>query len=336
MDANECGMLQLTSKGLYCPAGGFHIDPWGPVETAVVTHAHADHARSGMGHYVVSRSGESLLRKRVGAGIGATVPGFGERLRLGGVEVSLHPAGHILGSSQVRIAGPGGVTVVTGDHNASHAHPAAEPFEVVPCDTLITESTFGMPVYTWPDPGVILEAIHGWWRGNREAGRTSILPCYPLGKTQRILAALDPRVGPIAVAGPGRAFLTLYREAGVVLPEVLDLTAETVPVLKGEGLVLISFAGQEPALLKRLQPLSYGAASGWMRIRGVRRSRDFDRGFVLSDHSDWHGLLRCVRESGARRIGVTHGQTEVFARYLREEEGLDSFAVPTRFESGGD
>ena len=167
-------------------------------------------------------------------------------------------------------------------------------------------------------------------------GRTSILPCYPLGKTQRILSALDAETGPIAVAGPGRAFLPLYESAGIRFPPCLNLTGETVPELKGKGLVLVSFAGQEPALLKRLHPVSYGAASGWMQIRGVRRSRDFDRGFVLSDHSDWEGILRCVCESGAKRVGVTHGQTEIFSRYLREVEGIDSFPVPTHFESGGD
>lgn len=332
----QSDILQLSSAGLYCPAGGFHIDPWKRAPLAVVTHAHSDHARSGMGAYIGSAAGEALLRKRVGQGIELTALAFGEPLTVGEVTLSLHPAGHVLGSAQVRIEHKGQVTCVTGDHNATHAHPAAEPFEPVPCDLLITESTFGLPVYRWPAQEQVMEDIHEWWRKNQAAGRTSILPCYPLGKTQRILSALDAGTGPIALAGPGRAFLPIYEEAGVVFPPCLNLTEATVPELKGKGLVLVSFAGQEPALLKRLQPLSYGAASGWMQIRGVRRSRDFDRGFVLSDHSDWEGLLRCVRESGARRVGVTHGQTDVFARYLREAGGIDSFPVPTHFESSGD
>jgi putative mRNA 3-end processing factor len=180
---------------------------------------------------------------------------------------------------------------------------------------------------------VVLAAIQEWWAANRERGLTSVLPCYPLGKTQRILAGLEPE-GPIAVVGSGRAFLPLYAERGVRLPPVMDLTEETVADLKGSGLVLISFAGSEPKLLSRLRPLSWGAASGWMQIRGVRRGRDFDRGFVLSDHSDWGGLLRSVRESGARRIGVTHGQTAIFSRYLREQ-GWDAFPVATHFEAAG-
>ena len=289
-----------------------------------------------MGEYFVSKSGEALLRERVGKTSAVRSLAFGEGITLGGVEVSLHPAGHILGSSQVRIAGSTGITVVTGDHNATHEHAAAEPFEAVPCDTLITESTFGLPIYQWPNPEHVMEALHAWWKGNQKAGRTSVLPAYPLGKTQRILASLDPEVGPIALAGAGRGFLPLYGAAGIALPDCLPLTEETVPELKGRGLVIFSFAGNEPALLKRLQLLSRAGVSGWMQIRGVRRSRDVDRGFVLSDHSDWAGLLRCVRESGARRVGVTHGQTEAFARYLQEGEGLEAFTVPTRFESGGD
>lgn len=332
----QSDILQLTSSGLYCPAGGFHIDPWKKVPLAVITHAHSDHARTGMGKYIGSSSGEALLRKRVGQGIDLTALEFGKTLRVGEVLLSLHPAGHILGSAQVRIEYKGQVTCVTGDHNVSHTHAAAESFEPVPCDLLITESTFGLPVYQWPAQELVMSEIHNWWKRNLQLGRTAILPCYPLGKTQRILSALDASIGPIALVGPGRAFIPIYESAGVEFPPYLNLNEDSVKDLKGKGLVLISFSGQEPALLKRLQPLSYGAASGWMQIRGVRRSRDYDRGFVLSDHSDWEGLLRCVRESGARRVGVTHGQTEIFARYLREVEGIESFPVPTHFESGGD
>lgn len=333
---SKSDILQLTREGLYCPAGDFHVDPWKPVPRAVVTHAHADHARGGMAAYICSATGEGLLRQRVGKESIITALPFGEFKEFGAARVSLHPAGHVLGSAQVRIEVGGQVTVVTGDHNATHRHATAEPFEPVPCDTLITESTFGLPIYQWPEPEAVMAEIHGWWRRNQAAGRTSILPCYPLGKTQRILAALDPETGPIAVVGNARGFLPFYEAAGIRFPETIDLSPETVPEIKGRGLVLISFAGQEPALLRRLQPLSHGAASGWMQIRGVRRSRDFDRGFVLSDHSDWPGLLRCVRESGARRIGVTHGQTDAFSRYLSEALGLETFVVPTWFESGGD
>jgi putative mRNA 3-end processing factor len=326
----------MTSAGLYCPAGGFHIDPWKKVPHAVVTHAHSDHARSGMGHYYCSASGEQLLRIRVGKNVALTPLDFGESIFIGKAEVSLHPAGHILGSAQVRIEVDGKVAVVTGDYNSTHVHAAAEPFVPVACDLLVTESTFGLPIYQWPSEKEVMDEIHRWWRGNQTMGRTSILPCYPLGKTQRILSSLDPETGPVAVVGPAMEFYPAYRAAGVEFPDVVDLNDFTLPEIKGNGLVLVSFAGQEPPLLKRLQPLSFGSASGWMQIRGVRRGRDFDRGFVLSDHSDWKGLLQCIKDSGARRVGVTHGQTEVFSRYLREVLDLDAFVVPTHFESGGD
>lgn len=326
----ESSLLQLTSEGLYCPAGGFHIDPGKPVPLAVVTHAHSDHARPGCGEYITSASGAGLLRLRVGKGTAIRALGFQEPLKIGAVRLSLHPAGHILGSAQVRVEHEGRVLVVTGDYNCSQTHPAAEPFETVKCDILVTESTFGLPVYQWPPVETVMEEIRDWWAENRRQGRTSVLPCYPLGKTQRILAALDGSDGPVALAGPGRDFLPFYREAGVRFPDVHDLNPETVPLLKGRGLLIHSSAGKEPALLRELEPVSMGSVSGWLQLRSFRRSRGSDRGFVLSDHADWNGLLRCVRESGARKVGVAHGQTEVLARYLAEEMGLDTFVVPGR------
>jgi putative mRNA 3-end processing factor len=333
---SETDLLKVTSSGLYCPPGDFYIDPWRPVPRAVVTHAHADHARSGMGAYWCAASGEELLRLRVGREAVVNALPYGQPTRLGEVRLSLHPAGHVLGSAQVRMEAGGEVAVVTGDHNATHAHAAAEPFEVVPCDVLITECTFGLPIYQWPDPAEVREELLEWWRHNRRKGRTSVLPCYPLGKSQRVLAALAGEDAPVALHGAGRAFLPHYEAAGILFPPLTGFDEAGLRALKGDGLVLISFAGSEPAILKKLGPLSFGAASGWMRVRGMRRNRDFDRGFILSDHSDWNGLLHCIRASGARRIGVTHGQTEPFARYLTEQLGLESFVVPTRFESGGE
>ena len=286
--------------------------------------------------YWCAASGEELLRLRVGREAVVNALPYGASTTMGEVRLSFHPAGHVLGSAQVRVEGQGEVAVVTGDHNATHAHAAAAPFEPVPCDTLITECTFGLPIYQWPDPDEVWEDLRQWWRRNRERGRTSILPCYPLGKTQRVLAALAGEEAPIALHGNGRSFLPHYASAGIRFPDLTGLDEAGLRTLKGNGLVLISFAGNEPAFLKKLGNLSFGAVSGFMQVRGMRRNRDFDRGFVLSDHSDWHGLLRCVRASGARRIGVTHGQTDAFARYLALELGLESFVVPTHFESGGE
>ena len=321
-------IVEMTSAGLYCPLGGFHVDPTRRVLRAVITHAHSDHARRGMGTYYCSKSGAPLLRQRVGKNISMTALDFGREEKIGEVVVSLHPAGHILGSAQVRIEHKGQVVVVTGDHNATHVHGAAEPFESVTCDLLITESTFGLPIYKWPDQETVISELHDWWAKNQAMGKVSILPCYPLGKTQRILSALNPEQGPIALTGAGRAFLPFYRAAGVDLPEVLDLTEDTLPELSGSGFLLGSFAGKPPPLVERLGPLSHGAVSGWFQVRKMRNSQNCDRAFVLSDHSDWDGIMTCIQKSGATRVGVTHGETTLLSRYLREEQGLDAFPVP--------
>lgn len=325
----------MRPEGLYCPAGDFYIDPWRPVARAVITHAHSDHGRPGMAAYWCSSTTEPLLRQRVGRESRIQGHPFGESFALGRALISLHPAGHVLGSAQIRIEVGSRVAVVTGDHNASHIHGAAEPYEPVPCDLFITESTFGLPIYRWQPWQQTLAEIHDWWRLNRAAGRTSILPCYPLGKTQRILAALDPAAGPIGVNGAALPMLEHYHRAGVALPEVIDDVPGNLDTLRGRGLVLVSFAAREPAWLRKLQPLSFGTASGWMQVRGNRHQAGADRGFVLSDHSDWEGILQAVKASGARRVGVTHGQVHALSRYLRECADLEAFVVPTHFESGG-
>lgn len=317
----------MTRSGLYCPSGDFYIDPNRRVEKAVITHAHSDHARRGMAEYICSKSGEQLLRLRVGQKANIQAVAFGEEIRVGKATVSLHPAGHILGSAQVRISYGGQVAVVTGDFNVRDRHDAAEPFEIVECDLMVTESTFGLPVYRWPDPKEVMDELNGWWKCNRDLGKATVLPCYPLGKTQRILTGLDSAIGPISVVGAGRDFLRYYEEAGVRFPPVVDFGEDTVPDLKGRGFLIVSAAAEPSPLLSSLGPIAYGAVSGWLQVSKMRMGRSFERGFVLSDHADWDGLLQCVKKSGARRVAVTHGQTEVFARYLREMLVIDAFAM---------
>jgi putative mRNA 3-end processing factor len=320
-------IVQMTTSGLYCPAGDFYVDPNRRVQRAVITHAHSDHARRGMGEYVCSQSGENLLRTRVGQKAMIRAIPFGEEIRIGEARVSLHPAGHILGSAQVRIHHNGQTVVVTGDFNTRDKHSAAEPFEIVECDLMITESTFGLPVYRWPNPEVVFANLNTWWASNRDMGKATVLPCYPLGKTQRILAGLNPDIGPISVVGAGREFLPFYEAAGVEFPPVLELSEATVPVLRGGGFLIVSAAAEPSPLLSSMGSIAYGAVSGWLQVRKMRMGRMFDRGFVLSDHADWDGLLHCVQASGAKRVAVTHGQTEVFARYLRDVIGVDAFAL---------
>ena len=328
-------MISVTNKGLYCKAGDFYIDPWRPVAHAVVTHAHADHARPGNGSYLGAESGRGILRERLGGKAEIDTLPFGEERRIGGARVSFHPAGHLLGSAQVRIEVDGEVWVISGDYKIQ-PDPSCERFEVVPCDTFVTESTFALPVYRWPDSEAVFREINDWWRLNQSLGRTSVLFAYALGKAQRILCGIDPSIGPIGVHGAVDKLNVHYREAGRPLPETLRASRETAEALRGRGLILAPGSAQNTPWIRRFAPYSTASASGWMQVRGVRRRRALDRGFVLSDHADWDGVLATIRATGARRVGVSHGFTDVLARWLREEAGLEAFVVPTRFGAGGE
>ncbi len=329
-EARADDLLQVGPSGLWCPAGGFHVDPWRPVERAVVTHAHADHARPGSEAYLASASGEALLRERLGDVTLETLA-WGERRRIGDVTVSLHPAGHVWGSAQVRVEREGEVWVVTGDYKV-HGDPVAEPFELVPCHTLVSECTFGLPIYRWPEPESVYRAIDAWWRENREAGRTSVLFAYSLGKAQHVLGAVDASQGPLLCHGAVERMNEAHRRAGVALPDTRYADAAAARATRGEALVIAPpSSGGRPGWLRKFGPTSTAFASGWMQVRGVRRRRAADRGFVLSDHADWNGILQVVRESGAERVGLTHGKTAPMVRYLREE-GWDAWSLPTRWE----
>lgn len=330
-------LVTLTPEGLFVPAAGLHIDPWGRSEQAIVTHGHADHARGTARHVLTAASGVGILRTRLGKGASVEGVAFGERLRVGDAEISLHPAGHILGSAQVRIQVPGeGVWVVTGDAKRQ-PDPSAEPFEVVRCETLISECTFGLPVYRWPPPDQVVASMLAWWREEADTGRNVLLGAYALGKAQRVLAHLAPLEaegalpGPILVHGAVDRLLPPYREAGIPLPPVVRVTREAVKAAGGRALILAPPSAAGTPWARKLEPFSLGVASGWMRIRGTRRRRGADRGFVLSDHFDWPDLLRTIHETGARRVGLTHGATGPAVRYLRES-GLHAWALPTRFE----
>jgi putative mRNA 3-end processing factor len=327
-------LLVPTAEGLYCPAGGFHVDPWRPVERAIITHAHSDHAAPGSSSYLASTTGAVVLRERLGSAAAISTLGFGQRESIGDVEISMHPAGHILGSAQVRVQHRGRVWVVGGDHKTAHDR-TCEPFEPVRCNVFISESTFGLPIYRWKPQSEVFAEINEWWLHNQAAGRTSIIYAYALGKAQRVLGGVDPGIGPIAVHGAVERMNRAYAAAGVRLPEAPNASGEQVPRLRGRGLVVAppSAAGT-PWLRKLVGPegLSTAFVSGWMQVRGARRRRSVDRGFVLSDHADWPGLLETIAATGASRVGVTHGYIQPLVRYLRDHLRLDAFGIATRFE----
>lgn len=322
-------LLEITDAGLYCPPGDFHIDPWAPVERAVLTHAHSDHAHPECRRYLAQRDGAALLRRRLGSEATLDLLAYGEPCKINGLEISFHPAGHILGSAQVRIEYEGEVVVLSGDYKREPDVTCA-PFEPLPCDTFVTEATFALPIYRWRPQAEIFDEINAWWRRNREIERTSILFAYALGKAQRVLAGLDPQIGPIAAHGAVRLYLQPYLEAGVRLPPVGPATPEEAARLRGRGLILAPPSASGSPWLRKWGAVSTGFVSGWMQVRGTRRRRNVDRGFVLSDHADWDGLLDTVRATGAESIGVTHGYSLPLARYLREQ-GYNAMVYPTRF-----
>jgi putative mRNA 3-end processing factor len=315
-------------EGLYCPPGDFYIDPWRPVARAVITHAHADHARMGHGHYLAAAPGEGVLRQRLGEITLQTLQ-YGERITHHGVEISLHPAGHVLGSAQVRLAHGGQVWVASGDYKVAPDATCA-PFEAQRCDVFITESTFGLPLYRWRDDAEIFAGINAWWAANVQAKRASILCCYSFGKAQRILSGLDASIGPIVVHGAVEPLNAAYRAAGVALPPTLLATDVSDRTVFQRALVLCPPSAAAGTWARRFGEASTAFASGWMQLRGTRRRGGYDRGFVLSDHADWPGLMRAIGETGAQRVIVTHGSIPVMVRYLTEQ-GLDAEGFQTEY-----
>ena len=307
--------LVVRPEGLYCESGDFYIDPSGRVSRALVTHAHSDHARPGHACYMVSQSCLPLLKLRLGSDITAEGIPFGEKRKIGDAVVSFHPAGHILGSSQIRVEVGGRTWVVSGDYKPQPDQ-TSEPFELVPCDVFVSECTFGLPVYRWEPEGIIHQQINHWWKENVEAGRPSMLFAYSLGKAQRVLAGLDPSIGPIFAHGAVHPFLPVYQESGVSLPKVKKPK-------EGEGgwagsMIVAPPAVEDAGWTRRFKGASRAFASGWMAVRGARRQRNLDRGFVLSDHADWNGLLEVIEATGAELVKLTHGDGGPLARYLQE------------------
>ncbi len=333
-------VLRETALGLYCPEGDFFIDPWQAVPRALITHAHGDHARPGSAAYLCTPGTAALLRRRLGADTAIETISQGERIRLGSADVSFHPAGHVLGSAQIRIEGATGVWVAAGDYKRA-ADPTCDPFEPLRCDTFITESTFGLPIYRWDDTAAIMRDIVQWWEANRQAEKASVIFCYTLGKAQRLLAELARLTDrTVFVHGMMLGMIDAYREAGVALPEVKPVIEKTERPARAKKasfageLVLAPLSARGTPWMRRLGTLSDAFASGLMRVRGVRRQRAYDRGFVISDHADWPDLLRTITETGASRVLATHGYAEPLARHL-QSQGIESGTIRTAWEGEG-
>jgi putative mRNA 3-end processing factor len=320
-------MVVVRKEGLYCVPGDFYIDPWRPVPRAVITHAHGDHARVGHGHYLAATPGVNILRSRLGE-IHIDGLEYGHRLIHNGVVISLHPAGHVLGSSQVRMEYQGEVWVASGDYKVEPDATCA-PFEPVRCHTFITESTFGLPIYRWEPQQSIFDDINAWWRKNADEGRASVVFAYAFGKAQRILSGLDPSIGAILCHGSVEPLNRVYREGGVAIPPT-QLVTEVDKATIRRAIVIAPPSAAGSTWMRRFGDYSDSFASGWMKLRGARRRRGVDRGFVLSDHADWPGLMSAIRATEAERVMVTHGSIGVMVRWLRQN-GLDAAGFDTEY-----
>ena len=322
-------LLEFKHEGIYCPQADVYIDPWRPVDKALITHGHADHSRWGHKHYLATHAAAPVMQYRLGD-INIETVDYNESRHINGVEVSFHPAGHIPGSAQIRLEYKGEVWVVSGDYKVE-SDGFSEAFESVKCHTFITESTFGLPIYNWKSQQEVADDINNWWRSNKEQGKTTIITGYALGKAQRIIQQLDPSIGTIYTHGAVENVNEVIRTQGFDLQATTRVTPEIDKgKFKGNIVVATPSAIGTP-WMKKFVPYSVGICSGWMALRGARRRRAVDRGFVLSDHADWNGLNYAVKACGAERVFVTHGYTNIFSKWL-SETGIESHVVHTEFE----
>lgn len=321
-------LLQFTDKGIYCAQADVYLDPWRPVKRALITHGHADHARWGHEYYITQNTNVPILKHRLGI---EQVEGkkWGETFSINQVTFSYHPAGHIIGSAQIRVEYKGEVWVFSGDYKTEDDG-ISLPYEPVKCNVFITECTFGLPVFKWTPQQQVMNEINDWWLENQAEGRTSVLFGYSLGKAQRLLHGLNPEIGKIYTHGAVENMTEVLRPM-IDLPPTTLITRETKKEdLKG-SLVIAPPSTHGSTWIKKMTPYVTGNASGWMAFRGARRRRAVDKGFVLSDHCDWDGLLSSIKATSAEKIIATHGYSDLFAKYLREN-GYDARTAETQFD----
>jgi putative mRNA 3-end processing factor len=323
-------LLEFNDRGIYCRKADVYLDPWKPVKRALITHGHGDHARWGHEKYLCTESAAPVIRHRLQVSDQLQTLRYGQTIDINGVHFSFHPAGHIPGSAQIKVECNGEIWVFSGDYKLQQDN-LSEPFEPVKCHVFISESTFGLPIYRWRSPEEIFLEINRWWKKNQEDGKVSVIAGYSLGKAQRILRNVDTTLGNIFVHGAVDNITSILRAQNIPLPE----TTRVLPEMKRrdfEGaLVICPPSAVGSPWLRRFDPYSLGIASGWMNLRGARRRRGADRGFVLSDHAYWNDLNGAIRETGASRVCITHGYSEIFAKWL-EENGIESGIVKTQYE----
>ena len=321
-------LLEFTSKGIYCEKAAIYLDPWKPVDKAIISHGHADHSRWGHKKYITHHKNVPIVKHRLGD-ISISGKDWGETFKVNNVKFSFHPAGHIVGSSQIRVEHKGEVWVFTGDYKIEDDG-LTTPFELVKCNTFITECTFGLPAFRWRPQKEVFSDINQWWAQNQSEGKTSVLFGYSLGKAQRLIKHLDTSIGKIYTHGAVENMTEVLRPL-VDLPPTHLITKETKKEDLLGNIVVAPPSAHGSTWIKKMVPYVTASASGWMAFRGARRRRAIDKGFVLSDHCDWRGLLQTIEATGAEKIICTHGYTDIFSKYLMEL-GYDARTEATQYE----
>lgn len=322
-------IVEFKDEGIYVPQADVYIDPWRKVSKAIITHGHADHARPGMKSYVASSAAVPVIKHRLGSQINISGVDYGDNFSINGVKFSFHPAGHVVGSAQVRVEYKGEVCVVSGDYKVENDG-ISGAFEPVKCHSFITESTFGLPIFRWKKQDEVIQDINKWWQDNASEGKVSILSAYSLGKAQRIIKNVDHSIGKVYTHGAVENINEVLRRQGVDLPETHRVKLGQKYKEHAGALVIAPGSSVNSGWSKRFKGFSSAAASGWMAMRGHRRRRGVDRGFILSDHADWDGLIQAIEHTGAEQVFVTHGYSDIFSRYLREK-GYDAHVVSTEY-----
>ena len=326
-------VLTFTDRGIYCSAGDFYIDPCAPVPRALITHGHADHARDGMGSYLATKSAAPVMKHRLG-NIKLDTIEYGQTLKIGGAVVSFHPAGHVPGSAQIKVEVGGQIWVASGDYKTVNDG-LSEPFSPVKCHTFITETTFGLPIFRWTPQDMLADQLNTWWATNAAQGRFSILSAYALGKAQRLMNTVNTDIGPILTHSAIENTNGILRAQGIALPKTIRVTPDLNIKDYMGALVLATPSAMTGTWSRRFGHAATAFASGWMTVRGVRRRRGVERGFIMSDHADWDGLNNAIAATEAEKIFVTHGYTAQFQRWLTEQ-GYDAHVVSTNYVNNGE
>lgn len=327
-------LLKVNEFGLYCAAGDFYIDPWRSVPKALITHGHSDHARYGCSKYLSVNENKWILKARLGNQIDLTCLNYGESILINGIKVTFHPSGHLLGGSQIEVEQNGNTWVVSGDYK-TQSDPTCRQFIPIKCHTFISECTFGLPIYRWQSSQQIIHEIQDWWKTNAALETCSILGAYSLGKAQRILASLGEFHGPIFVHGAVQKINQAYLATGISLPETNSPRISNDKKVFQKALVIAPPSALNSSWSRRFGKSSMAVASGWCAVRGNRRRRGLEKGFVLSDHADWGGLIDSIKSTNAERVLLTHGFTSVFSRYLLQHS-VNAEVLSTHYEGETD